>query len=148
MGSAQLNGRLCGVVLFSLLGCAPQPAARETYQPEYAPIPAVTGTQMRELVQSSDRPVIIEFGVNIGCARCGDMHSQVAELARELEGTARVVRVDFNANRQLAAQYGADVCPSYVVFQQGRAVSTQSYPTSADRIRIDLESAALPSEGL
>ena len=92
------------------------------------------------MVQSAEQPVIVEFGVDVGCVRCDDMRPQVAELSRELEGTASFVRVDFNANRVLATQYGASVCPSYVIFNQGQAIATQTYPTSADMILIALES--------
>ena len=120
------------------LGCTPEPAVHEFAYP--STIEALSSDQMHELVQNSKQPVVVEFGVDFGCARCDDMRTQVSDLAQELEGTASVVRVDFNANRELAAGYGANICPSYVIFDQGQVVSTRSYPTSADMIRIDLES--------
>ena len=127
-----------GVLLLALLGCKAEPAARPPYEVEPLPTPVVTVAEMQELVATSDQPVVVEFGVDFGCVRCDDMRRQVAELSRELEGTASVVRVDFNANRQLASEYGANICPSYVIFDQGKAVATRSYPTSADMIRIAL----------
>ena len=147
MKSAKIKPRVCAAILLSLLGCNPTPAARDRHHLEPPPTIAVTSAQMQELVESSDSPVVVEFGVDIGCARCDDMRRQVAELSRNLEGTAQVVRVDFNANRELAAQFGANVCPSYVIFDQGQAISAHSYPTSADLIRIDLESRVLQSNG-
>ena len=141
MSSVQLQRWLCGALLVSLNGCEPSPAARDTYRPEFPPILVASSEQMQELIETSERPVVVEFGVDIGCARCDEMRSQVAELAQELKGAASVVRVDYNANRQLAAQYGATICPSYVIFQQGQIVSTRTYPTSADMIRIDLSLA-------
>ena len=128
------------------LGCRPDSSPKKYYIPPAVAIPSVTSVEMHELVQSSPQPVVVEFGVDFACARCDDMRGQIADLAQELEGTARVVRVDFNANRELAAQYGANICPSYVIFDQGRVVNMRSYPTSADMIRTDLVSPPLRSE--
>ena len=36
-------------------------------------LPVVSGTELLVVVQQSDRPVLVEFGVNFGCVRCDDM---------------------------------------------------------------------------
>ena len=71
------------------------------------------------------------------------MRPQVAHLADEFDGQTKVVRVDFNAHRQLAAQYGADICPTYVLFNDGKPVVTRCYPTSADLLAADIDSIAV-----
>ena len=103
-------------------------------------LPVVSSSELGLLVQRSDRPLLVEFGVNFGCFRCDQMRPEMNRLARRFEGKADVVRVDFNANRQLAMQYGATICPSYVLFDQTRVVSTRGFPASADLLAADLES--------
>lgn len=137
------NTTISSICLFALLGCdarntAPRPAQQEHLISRE--IPVVSGAGLQNLVQQ-DELVLVEFGVNFGCVRCDDMRPQVARLADEFEGQAKVVRVDFNANRGLAAQLGANICPSYVLFQRGKVVVTRSYPTSADLLTADLDAA-------
>ena len=103
-------------------------------------LPVVSGAELDSLIRHSKLPVLVEFGVDFGCMRCDQMKSEMIFLARQYEGQATVVRVDFNANRQTAVRYGATICPSYVVFDRSHAVRTRSFPTSADLLATDLES--------
>ena len=100
----------------------------------------ISGAEFETQVRRSERPVLVEFGVNFGCDRCDQMRPEMVRLAREFEGLADVVRIDFNSNRQLAAQFGATICPSYVLFDHGQVVTQGSFPTSADVLASDLES--------
>lgn len=132
------------ICLVAVLGCdvsnnAPRPAQQEHMISRE--IPVVSRAELHELVQQKDELVLVEFGVNFGCVRCDDMRPQIARLADEFENRAKVVRVDFDANRQLAAQFGADICPSYVLFRDGELVVTRSHPISADLIAADLDAA-------
>ena len=139
------------ICLLTLSGCsgpdsttgpttASRPVQRD-YQPRWE-LPVVSGTELRGVIQRSDRPVLVEFGVNFGCARCDDMRPQMERLASEFASLARVIRVDFNANRQLVSQYGGNICPTYVLFNHGEPVVTRSYPTSTDLLAADLDAAA------
>ena len=102
-------------------------------------LPVVSGSDLGTMIQRSERPLLVEFGVNFGCQRCEQMRSEMTGLVREIQGIADVVRVDFNANRQLAAQFGVFICPSYVLFDQRQVVARHSFPTSADLLAADLE---------
>lgn len=115
-----------------LLGCSGRvapPASRTSTLP---PVPAVDSRELDELLQNSAEPVLVEFSVMTGCARCDQMRPQLQELAKEVEGRTHIVRMDFNANRELAASLGATVCPSYVLFSDRQPVWTQTFPTSGD----------------
>ncbi|REJ65685.1 MAG: hypothetical protein DWQ31_17250 [Planctomycetota bacterium] len=128
----------------TLLGCDASNSAPHSVQQEQMrghEVPVVSGAELQMLVQQSDELVLVEFGVNFGCSRCDDMRPQIARLAGEFEGQAKVLRVDYNANRGLAAQLGANICPSYVLFRRGEVVVTRSYPTSADLLAADLDAA-------
>ncbi len=115
-----------------LLGCSGRVAPPASPTSTLPPVPAVDPRELHELVQSSAEPVLVEFSVMTGCARCDQMRPQLQELAKEAEGRTHIVRMDFNANRELAASLGATVCPSYVLFSDRQPVWTQTFPTSGD----------------
>ena len=102
----------------------------------------ISGKDLQGLVGKSSEPVLVEFGVNFNCVRCDTMRPQMERLADDFEGRAKVVRVDYTANRRLVAQYGGTICPSYVLFHQGKPLVTRSYPTSADLLAADLDAVA------
>lgn len=138
------------LIAWAVVGC--RPSASPSHRPDVvatSSLPVVSSTELESLVQGSDRPLLVEFGVNFGCFRCDQMRPEMNRLAQRFEGRAEVVRVDFNANRRWAMQFGATVCPSYVLFDQTRVVSTRSFPTSADLLAADLESVvARKGDGL
>ena len=103
-------------------------------------VPVISGAELETLIRQSSQPVLVEFGVDFACNRCDQMKPQIIQLAQQFEGQAKIVRVDFNANHQTAIRYGATICPSYVVFDQSRPVSSRGFPTSADLLSLDLES--------
>ena len=135
------------LIVLASVGCSPSVSTSPQADVAAVSLPIVSGTELESLVQQSDRPLLVEFGVNFGCFRCDQMRPTIDRLAQQLEGQADVVRVDFNADRHLATRYGATVCPSYVLFDQTRVVSRRSFPTSADLLAIDLESIVAKEDG-
>ena len=103
-------------------------------------VPVISGEELETLIRLSSQPVLVEFGVDFACHRCDQMKPQIIQLAQQFEGQAKIVRVDFNANHQTAIRYGVSICPSYVVFDQSRPVSSRGFPTSADLLSLDLKS--------
>lgn len=124
-------------------GCEPNQPTRSSRRLAVSQpgLPVVSASELETRIELSTRPLLVEFGVDFGCYRCDEMRSPITSLAAEFRGHVDVVRVDFNASRSLAAEYGATICPSYVLFDGGRAVAIRSFPTSADLIAADLASA-------
>lgn len=106
-----------------------------------AEIRGISHDELQALVETSERPVLVEFSVLSGCYRCDDMRSPIRQKAVDIQTHADVIRVDFNLNRSLAQEVGATVCPSYVVYSQGRVVSVRTWPTSADFVADDVMTA-------
>jgi len=104
------------------------------------PLPVVSSDHLQSLVRRGERPILVEFGVNFGCSRCDRMRAEMTRMAHAFEGRADVVRMDFTAHQLLAAQFGATICPSYVLFDQGSVVTSRSFPVSADLLAADLAS--------
>lgn len=135
------------LVAASVCGCKPsQQLPHTVVSSDPQQLPVVSGTELKSLLARSEHPVLVEFGVSFGCFRCDQMQPQMPLLAQRFEDRLDVIRVDFNTNRQLASQFGATICPSYVLFDDSRVVAARSFPTSADLIASDVETL-LSSEG-
>ena len=140
---AKVAAAICLATL--LMGCGVSESSSKlapSPQTGNGALPVVSAHQLSELVRESDQPVLAEFGVQFGCARCDDMRPHMARLMNEFQGRAHLVRVDYNAHRELAAELGAAVCPSYVLFRGGNPYSTHQYPTSPVLLAADLTAAA------
>lgn len=77
--------------------------------------------------ENSPVPVLVEFHAE-WCGPCRSVGPVVEELAREVaaSGKAKVVRVDVDANRALAAKHGVRGIPAFIVFKNGREVARQT----------------------
>lgn len=76
-------------------------------------------------VKTSSVPVLVEFYAD-WCGPCRTVGPVVEELSRELTGRAKVVRLDVDAERELAASHGIRSIPAFIVFKNGREVARQS----------------------
>lgn len=99
----------------------------------------VSATELKTLLSDQMQPVLVEFCVPVGCHRCDKIRQQVDLLAESREGHVKVCRVNLNYERPLANQLGISVCPTYVVFHEGKEAFRISYPTSSDMLDAQLD---------
>ena len=126
------------VALSGTLGCNQGERSPATSAPD---VPYVGSREVERLVQNSTEPVLFEFCVPAGCFRCDQMRASINALAKQETDRLSVFRVNLNVDRKLAAEWGVTVCPTYVVFAEGRELNRTAYPTSAD-----LVSAMIPNQ--
>ncbi|RVG84607.1 thioredoxin family protein [Sinorhizobium meliloti] len=69
-------------------------------------------------VLKSAKPVLVDFWKN-GCWPCEMMARSLKEIAPELAGTVKIVKLNANENPELAAQYGARAFPTLAIFKGG-----------------------------
>jgi thioredoxin 1 len=74
-------------------------------------------------VVDSPTPVLVDFYAD-ACPHCRKMAPVLAEVATELKGTLKVVKVDATANPQLAQKYGIGPLPGFIVFKGGKATDS------------------------
>jgi thioredoxin 2 len=67
----------------------------------------------------------------------------VHQLAHDTQGRAIVLKVDTDAHSSLAARYGVQSIPNFVVFQNGRPVLQRAGVAPRSEMRHWLEQAAL-----
>lgn len=83
-------------------------------------IHADEGTFEKAVLQS-DVPVLVDFWA-AWCGPCKAIAPVLDELSTDYEGKARIVKIDVDANPNLAAQYGIRSIPSLFVFKNGEKV--------------------------
>ncbi|MES2965942.1 MAG: thioredoxin [Bdellovibrionota bacterium] len=66
-------------------------------------------------------PVLVDFWAE-WCGPCKALAPKLEEIAGELAGKAKIVKVDVDANPDSAAKYGVRGIPTLVLFKDGKEV--------------------------
>src|SRR3954466_2427609 len=97
-------------------------ATKTTSQPTASQVPFVTEQDFEREVLRSELPVLIDFYAD-WCAPCKTVAPEVEAVARELEGKAKVVKVDIDRSKRIAASLKITSVPTFLVFFRGRPVA-------------------------
>lgn len=81
----------------------------------------ISSADFEKEVLKSDIPVLVDFWAT-WCPPCRAMLPTVESLAEELEGKAKVVKVDIDQSRDLAAKFGIVSVPTFNIFHDGDLV--------------------------
>lgn len=70
---------------------------------------------------NGDKPVLIDFYAT-WCGPCKAMSPVVESIGKEVQGSARVLKIDVDKNQAIALQYGIQAVPTFIIFKKGQVV--------------------------
>ncbi len=82
---------------------------------------------------NQDQPVLVDFFAT-WCGPCKAMAPILKEVAVEVKGKARLIKIDIDKNRQLAEQYKINSVPTLILFQDGKIKWQQAGMQSAHHL--------------
>ncbi len=81
----------------------------------------VKGNDFEEEVLKSEIPVLVDFFAT-WCGPCKMIAKMIDDLSGELDGKAKVVKVDIDEATDVVVKYGIRSVPTLMFFQQGEVV--------------------------
>ena len=70
-------------------------------------------------VLNSNEPILVDFYAD-WCGPCKMMAPVIEELANDLQGKAKVGKINIDENKQLAEKYNVINIPTIVIFRDGK----------------------------
>ncbi|MEA3500918.1 MAG: thioredoxin [Candidatus Marinimicrobia bacterium] len=78
----------------------------------------VTDENFEEEVVKSDIPVLVDFWAE-WCMPCKMVDPSLKEIAEEMDGKLKIVKLNVDNSPQTAGQYGIRSIPSLLIFKSG-----------------------------
>lgn len=70
---------------------------------------------------NGSQPVLVDFHA-AWCGPCKAMSPSIAEVGKQVQGKARVLKLDVDRNRQMSMQYNVSAVPTLIIFKNGQPV--------------------------
>ncbi|MFP4090638.1 MAG: thioredoxin [Cyclobacteriaceae bacterium] len=79
----------------------------------------------KELIKSAETPVLVDFYAT-WCGPCQTLSPIVQEVAREMSGQLKVIKVDVDRNPAAAQQFQIRGVPTLILFKNGQVLWRKS----------------------
>jgi thioredoxin 1 len=78
----------------------------------------------KELI-NQDVPVLVDFYAD-WCGPCQSMAPVLKEVAGELKGKVKIIKIDVDKNQPVAQKFGVRGIPHFVLFKSGKVVTQKA----------------------
>src|SRR6185436_20021033 len=109
-------------------------------------IPVIEEKDFEREVLRSEQPVLVDFYAD-WCGPCKTMEPEVAAIAHELSGMAKVVKVNIDRSKILAQRLRIQSVPTTMVFAGGRIAAAEVGALRRDQLRQMIEPFLPRAEG-
>jgi thioredoxin 1 len=82
---------------------------------------------------NSDQPILVDFSAE-WCGPCKALAPILSQVSKELNGKARIIKVDIDKNPQAASHYNIRSVPTLLLFKNGRILWQQSGVVPAQQL--------------
>ena len=86
----------------------------------------------QQIIQG-EKPVLIDFFAT-WCGPCKAMSPIVESIGKEMQGQARVLKIDVDKNQSLAQKYQILAVPTFMIFKNGKMMWKK--PGGVDKLSI------------
>ena len=93
--------------------------------PHCSTVNRIFGQKLKDAPNCGQIPVLVDFWAP-RCAPCRQMAPAFEQAAAQLEPRVRLVKVDTEAEQQLAARFNIRSIPTMAIFKNGREIARQS----------------------
>ena len=84
----------------------------------------VSDANFKNEVLESDVPVVVDFFAE-WCGPCKAMAPALDQVAKEMEGKVKIVKIDVDQNPNITQQYRIQAMPTLMIFKDGKVAATQ-----------------------
>lgn len=90
---------------------------------------------------NSDTPVLVDFWAD-WCGPCHMLAPVIKEVASDLSGKVKVIKIDVDKNQAIAGKYQIRSIPTMILFRNGNPIWRQSGVLTKEQILQSIKSAA------
>jgi len=70
---------------------------------------------------NSGKPVLVDFFAT-WCGPCKAMSPIIESVAKDMQGNARILKIDVDKNKSIAVKYNIQAVPTLLIFKNGNVV--------------------------
>lgn len=90
----------------------------------------ITSENFESEVLQSTVPVLVKFTAE-WCKPCSAIQPVLESVAKELEGKAKIVKLDIDDSSEIANQFKVKSIPTMIAFKDGKAINTRTGSTTS-----------------
>ena len=84
----------------------------------------ITDSNFDEEIKNSQTPILVDFWAE-WCGPCKQLAPLVEEAAEEFKDKIKVCKMDVDANREVASEFGIRSIPTLMIFTNGELSGTE-----------------------